>query len=58
MVHLQGWGEPLLHRQFFEIVARAKKAGCRVGTTTNGILLDRAEIGKLDESGIDIPRFL
>ena len=53
MVHLQGWGEPLLHKQFFEIVARVKKAGCTVGTTTNGMMLDRPAISKLVESGID-----
>jgi MoaA/NifB/PqqE/SkfB family radical SAM enzyme len=53
MVHLQGWGELLLHKQFFEIVASVKKAGCKVGTTTNGMLLNRTEISKLVESGID-----
>jgi MoaA/NifB/PqqE/SkfB family radical SAM enzyme len=53
MVHLQGWGEPLLHRDFFEMVARAKKTGCKVGTTTNGILLDRQEISRLIKSNID-----
>jgi MoaA/NifB/PqqE/SkfB family radical SAM enzyme len=53
MVHLQGWGEPLLHKQFFDIVTRLKKAGCKVGTTTNGMMLDRPEISKLVESGID-----
>jgi MoaA/NifB/PqqE/SkfB family radical SAM enzyme len=53
MVHLQGWGEPLLHKQFFEIVASVKKAGCKVGTTTNGMMLDRPAISRLVESGID-----
>lgn len=41
-VHLQGWGEPLLHRRFFDMVARAKSAGCRVGFTTNGTRLSQA----------------
>ena len=40
LVYLQGWGEPLLHPDFFNMVALAKQAGCRVGTTTNGMLLD------------------
>ncbi len=53
MVHLQGWGEPLLHRQFFEMIACAKHAGCMVSTTTNGVLLDHQMIGRLIESGID-----
>lgn len=41
-VHLQGWGEPLLHRNLPDMVADARKAGCSVGITTNGDLLDRA----------------
>lgn len=53
MVHLQGWGEPLLHKDFFAMVALAKKAGCMVGTTTNGMLLDHQHISSLVESGID-----
>jgi MoaA/NifB/PqqE/SkfB family radical SAM enzyme len=53
MVHLQGWGEPLLHSDFSEMVVRAKKTGCQVSTTTNGMLLDRQEISRLVKSGID-----
>jgi MoaA/NifB/PqqE/SkfB family radical SAM enzyme len=52
-IHLQGWGEPFLHTGFFEMVARLKKIGCKVSTTTNGMLLDRRKIGRLVESGID-----
>jgi len=39
-VHLQGWGEPLLHPRLFDMIASAKSAGCRVGLTTNGMRLD------------------
>jgi MoaA/NifB/PqqE/SkfB family radical SAM enzyme len=53
LVHLQGWGEPLLHRDFFAMIDLARKAGCRVSTTTNGMLLDRANITRLVASGID-----
>jgi MoaA/NifB/PqqE/SkfB family radical SAM enzyme len=53
MVHLQGWGEPFLHPQFFEMIAHVKKTGCKVGTTTNGMLLDRQGIDRLVKSGID-----
>lgn len=53
MVHLQGWGEPLLYKHFFDIVARVKKAGCKVGTTTNGMLLNYQEVRRLVASGID-----
>lgn len=53
MVHLQGWGEPFLHPHLFEMIALAKTAGCRVGTTTNGMLLDTQGINRLVRSGID-----
>jgi hypothetical protein len=42
-VHLQGWGEPLLHPSLPEWVRDAHRAGCTVGLTTNGDLLGDAE---------------
>jgi len=56
-VHLQGWGEPFLHPDFFEMVAIAKAAGCWVGTTTNGMLLNRDRVTRMIESGVDIIAF-
>ena len=56
-VHLQGWGEPLLHPDFFDMVAIAKAAGWWVGTTTNGMLLNRDRITRTIESGLDIVAF-
>lgn len=53
MIHLQGWGEPFLHPHLFEMIALAKKTGCKVGTTTNGMLLNRRRIDQLVKSGID-----
>lgn len=41
-VHLQGWGEPLLHPRLPEMVDAAKAAGNTVGITTNGDLLQPA----------------
>jgi MoaA/NifB/PqqE/SkfB family radical SAM enzyme len=41
-VHLQGWGEPLLHPRLPEMVDHAKRAGCSVGLTTNGDRLPEA----------------
>jgi MoaA/NifB/PqqE/SkfB family radical SAM enzyme len=38
LFYSQGWGEPFAHSQFFEMSQVAQKAGCRVGTTTNGTL--------------------
>ena len=38
-IHLQGWGEPLLHPDLFEMIQIAKAKHCCVSLTTNGILL-------------------
>lgn len=57
LVFLQGWGEPLLNPDFFQMVLLAKAAGCKVGTTTNGILLDETTAVKLIECGVDIVAF-
>ena len=56
-VHLQGWGEPLLNPDFFVMVKLAKKAGCRVGTTTNGMLVDDTTAERIVASGIDVIAF-
>jgi len=53
-VHLQGWGEPLLHRRIFDMIARAKGAGCRVGFTTNGTRLTRETGARLIDLGLDL----
>lgn len=57
LVFLQGWGEPLLHPHFFTMVARAKEAGCLVGTTTNGTLVDAVIAKEVVLLGIDILAF-
>jgi len=57
MVHLQGWGEPFLHPDFFTMAALARDAGCRVGTTTNGMLLNPERIASLVASGLDVVAF-
>jgi MoaA/NifB/PqqE/SkfB family radical SAM enzyme len=54
LVFLQGWGEPFLNPDFFEMVRRAKAAGCQVGTTTSGMLLDKAGCARLVQSGVDV----
>lgn len=41
-IHLQGWGEPLLHPMLPEWAAEAHEAGCSVGITTNGDMLSEA----------------
>jgi MoaA/NifB/PqqE/SkfB family radical SAM enzyme len=55
--HLQGWGEPLLHPDFFEMVAIGKAAGCHVGTTTNGMLINVERIERVVQSELDIIAF-
>jgi len=57
LVYLQGWGEPLLNPDFIDMAALAKDAGCRVGTTTNGMLLDVRKMEQLVELDLDLVAF-
>jgi MoaA/NifB/PqqE/SkfB family radical SAM enzyme len=52
-VHLQGWGEPLLHPRLPAMAADAKSSGSRVGLTTNGDHLAEAA-GWLVERKVDL----
>lgn len=54
LLHLQGWGEPLLNPELFAMVAAAKAAGLKVGTTSNGRLLDNGTARRLVDSGLDM----
>ncbi|MEW6570693.1 MAG: radical SAM/SPASM domain-containing protein [Nitrospirota bacterium] len=38
-VHLQGWGEPLLYPEIFDMIKIAKAENCKTSLTTNGVLL-------------------
>ena len=53
LVFLQGWGEPLLHPKFWQMVQMVKSSGSRVGFTTNGTRLDGEVLSKLLDSGVD-----
>jgi radical SAM protein with 4Fe4S-binding SPASM domain len=57
LVYLQGWGEPFLNPDFFEMLKLAKNAGCMVGTSTNGMLLDDKMIKRLVKLGLDVIAF-
>lgn len=57
LAYLQGWGEPFLHPDFFDLVSLAKKSGCRVGATTNGILVDAGMSRRIAASGLDLISF-
>lgn len=56
-VHLQGWGEPLLHPRFLDYVAFARRAGCRVSSTSCGLRMDETLAEGLVDSGLDILAF-
>ncbi len=53
-VHLQGWGEPLLHTNLFDMIKIAKAKGCNVSVTTNGVLLTTDVSERLIKYGMDI----
>lgn len=57
LVHLQGWGEPLLHPSFFTFVQLAKAAGCAVSTTTNGMLFNDEVCSRVINSSMDLISF-
>jgi MoaA/NifB/PqqE/SkfB family radical SAM enzyme len=57
LVYLQGWGEPFLHPQFMTMARMAKDAGCRVGTTTNGMLLKERSLAEVVDSRMDVLAF-
>jgi len=50
---LVGEGEPLLHKDFFEMVRLAKDRGIRVVTLSNGSLFGESMALRLCDSGID-----
>jgi len=54
MVYLQGWGEPLLNNDIFEMIQICKDQGKCVGFTTNGMLLTEDTIRKLVDLELDI----
>lgn len=56
-VHLQGWGEPLLHPRFLDFVRFARRADCSVSTTTCGLVMNKALAEGIVASGIDIIAF-
>lgn len=56
-VHLQGWGEPLLHPRFLDFVRFARRADCSVSTTTCGLVMNERLAEGIVGSGIDIIAF-
>ncbi len=54
LVHLQGWGEPLLHPRLWDMAAAIKDKRGRVSVTTNAVLLDEAAAREIRRIGIDM----
>jgi MoaA/NifB/PqqE/SkfB family radical SAM enzyme len=53
IIHLGGFGEPMTHPDFLEIVRRAKATGAKVEITTNGTLLTKDLAVALLALGLD-----
>jgi MoaA/NifB/PqqE/SkfB family radical SAM enzyme len=51
--YINAWGEPLLHPNFWEMASIAREAGCSVGTTTNGTLIN-SEVARRLAGGLDV----
>jgi len=51
LVHLQGWGEPLLHPGIWKMATAIKEKGGRISMTTNGMLMDDAAVRQICEIG-------
>ena len=52
-IHLQGWGEPLLHPEISLMIQKAKAVPCRTSLTTNGVLLSEPVSHDFIEKGLD-----
>ncbi len=54
LVYLQGWGEPMLHPNLWDMLGSAQEKGCRTGFTTNGAWLQSEQNQRLVEMGVDM----
>ena len=54
LVYLQGWGEPMLHPDLWDMLAMAQEKGCRTGFTTNGAWLEGERNERLLGMGVDM----
>ncbi|MEW6623645.1 MAG: radical SAM protein [Bacillota bacterium] len=53
-IYLQGWGEPLLNKNIWEMIKLVKEADCQVGFTTNGVLLTPEVREKILKFGVNL----
>ena len=54
LVYLQGWGEPMLHPNLWEMLSMAQQKGCRTGFTTNGAWLQDEQNRHLIDRGVSM----
>jgi len=54
LVYLQGWGEPMLHPDLWDMLGMAEDKGCRTGFTTNGTWLEKEQNKRLLDMGVDM----
>jgi MoaA/NifB/PqqE/SkfB family radical SAM enzyme len=54
LVYLQGWGEPMLHPDLWEMLGMAQERGCNVGFTTNGAYLQDEQNQRLLDMGVNL----
>jgi len=54
LVYLQGWGEPMLQPQLWNMLRMAQAKGCKTGFTTNGAYLQSEENKRLVDMGVDM----
>ena len=54
LIYLQGWGEPLLNENIFQMIHLCKMKGKQVGFTTNGMYLDEQTINALVKLKLNI----
>ena len=54
LVYLQGWGEPMLHPNLWEMLQLAQEKGCKTGYTTNGSYLQEEQNQRLVDMGVDM----
>jgi len=54
LVHLQGWGEPLLHPRLWDMAVAIRERRGRVSLTTNALLLDESVAKEACRVGLDL----
>jgi len=54
LVYLQGWGEPMLHPNLWDMLLLAQEKDCKTGFTTNGTYLQSDQNKCLVDMGVDM----